>query len=270
LHDPRFHAQSLSDEERQSLILKHLPQVRLLARRIHGRLPENVSLDDLVSTGIVGLISAIDRFDPSRHVQLKAYAEHKIKGGMLDSLRRLDWAPRQQRKRAKQIQAAIAAVEQRVHRAPTEQEVAAELDITIDHYRQWQVHARGLNLERLEEDESPHSEKRFLLHFLCGDPGELPSAVLERSELRRALAAAISELPEIHQTVLSMYYRDELRLREISKITGLHESRISQIRSRAILQLRACMAKLWPTGGRRERPTGQARSRPNGYNLYEE
>ena len=139
LHDPRFHSPSLSDEERQCLILKHLPQVRLLARRIHGRLPESVSLDDLVSTGIVGLISAIDRFDPSRHVQLRAYAEHKIKGGILDSLRRLDWAPRQQRKRAKQIQVAIAAVEQRLHRAPTEQEIAAELDITVDRYREWQV-----------------------------------------------------------------------------------------------------------------------------------
>ncbi len=139
MHDPRFHTQTLSDEERHCLILKHLPQVRLLARRIHGRLPETVSLDDLISTGIVGLISAIDRFDPSRHVQLGAYAEHKIRGRILDSLRRLDWAPRQQRQRAKQIQAAITAVEQRLHRAPTEQEIAAELNITVERYREWQV-----------------------------------------------------------------------------------------------------------------------------------
>ena len=196
----------------------------------------------------MGLISAIDRFDPSRHVQLRAYAEHKIKGGILDSLRRLDWAPRQQRKRAKQIQAAITAVEQRLHRAPTEQEIAAELDITVDRYREWQVNGRGLNLERLET-ESANSQKRELLRFLSGDPSELPSAIFERSELQRALAAAISELPEIHQTVLSLHYRDELRLREISKIIGLHESRISRIRSQAIRQLRACMARLWPTGG---------------------
>ena len=90
MHDPRFHNQNLSEEERHCLILKHLPQVRLLAGRIHRRLPETVSLDDLVSIGIVGLISAVDRFDPSRHVQLRSYAEHKIKGGILDSLRRLD------------------------------------------------------------------------------------------------------------------------------------------------------------------------------------
>jgi RNA polymerase sigma factor for flagellar operon FliA len=257
LYDPRSNTKSLSDEERQSLILQHLPQVRVLARKLHGRLPENVSLDDLVSTGVVGLILAIDRCDPSRRAQLKAYAEHKIKGGMLDSLRRLDWAPRQQRKRAKQIQAAIAAVEQRLHRAPTELETATELNIPVDRYRQWQVHARGLNLGRLDTEESADSEKRDLLPFLCGDPSELPSAVLERSELQHALATAISGLPEIHQTVLSLYYRDELRPREISKITGLHESRISSIRSRAILQLRACMAKLWPSSGRRDRPAGE-------------
>ena len=256
MHDPRFHAPNLSDEERQGLILEHLPQVRLLARRIHGRLPDSVSLDDLVSTGIVGLIAAIDRFDPSRHVQLRAYAEHKIKGGILDSLRRLDWAPRQQRKRARQIQAAITALEQRLHRAPTEQEIAAELNITVDRYREWQVHGRGLTLGTLEA-ESANSQKRELLSFLSADPSELPSAVFERSELRRALAAAISELPEIHQMVLSLHYRDGLRLREISKIMGLHETRISRIRSQAILQLRACMARLWPTSGRHHRPNGQ-------------
>ena len=243
MHDPRFHTQNLSDEERHCLILQHLPQVRLLARRIHGRLPESVSLDDLVSTGIVGLISAVDRFDPSRHVQLRAYAEHKIKGGILDSLRCLDWASRQQRRRAKQIDAAIAAVEQRLHRAPTEQEIATELNLTIDRYREWQVGLRGLNPRGSETAESDDSEKR--------DPRELPSAAVERSELQRALAAAISGLPEIHQIVISLYYRDERTQQEIAKIVGLHQSRISQLRAQAILRLRACMAKLWPTGGRR-------------------
>ena len=106
----------LQGEERESLILEHLPQVRLIARRIHDRLPESVSLEDLVSTGIVGLISAIDHFDPSHNVKLKTYAEYKIRGAILDSLRGLDWAPRQQRKRAKQIEAAIAALEQQRQR----------------------------------------------------------------------------------------------------------------------------------------------------------
>jgi RNA polymerase sigma factor for flagellar operon FliA len=211
----------------------------------------------LVSIGIVSLISAVDRFDPSRHVQLRSYAEHKIKGGILDSLRRLDSASRQQRKRAKQIEAAIAAVEQCVHRAPTEQEIATELNITIDRYREWQVNVRGLNLGKSDARESDDYESSALLRSLSADPSELPSAVLERGELRRALATAISGLPEIHQTILTLHYRDELRLREISKVTGLRESRISRIRSQAILQLRACMAHLWPAARRHHCPNGQ-------------
>src|SRR5918911_5331222 len=105
------------EETRERLILEHLPQVRLIARRIHDRLPGCVNLDDLISTGIVGLISAIDRYDPSQNVKLKTYAEYKIRGAILDSLRGLDFAPRQQRKRAKQIEAAIASAEQRLHRS---------------------------------------------------------------------------------------------------------------------------------------------------------
>lgn len=251
LPGPCFDSETLSTEERHGLILQHLPQVRLLARKIHARLPENVSLDDLVSTGIVGLISAIDRFDPSRHIQLRTYAQHKIKGGILDGLRRLDWAPRDQRKRAKQVEAAIAAAEQRWHRAPTEQEVADELHVTVDRYRKWRANAHGMRLGSLSVVLSEDSEDQELLHFVSADPHELPSAVLERGQLKRALATAISRLPEIHKTVLSLYYRDELKPREIGKIIGLQECRVCQIKRQAIHRLRACMAKLWPTGGSR-------------------
>src|SRR6202158_1745562 len=149
-------------EERERLILEHLPQVRLIARRIHDRLPESVSLEDLVSTGIVGLISAIDRFDSSHNVKLKTYAEYKIRGAILDSLRGLDWAPRQQRKRSKQIEAAIAVAEQRLHRGPTEDEIAQELKLTLEEYHQWLVDIRGVNLGSLEAA-SPNDEGRSLL-----------------------------------------------------------------------------------------------------------
>jgi RNA polymerase sigma factor for flagellar operon FliA len=223
------------------LILEHLPQVRLLARRIHGRLPGSVNLDDLVSNGIVGLISAIDCFDPSRDVQLGTYAQHKIKGEILDSLRRMDWAPRRQRRYAKQIEAAIAVAEQRWHRLPTDEEIAVALDLPIDVYRRRRANLHGLNLQRLESvetDDFGRSEK------------ECPSTVFERSELRRALASAISRLPKIHQTVLSMYYRDELRLREIARIIGLHASRVSQIKNQALQRLRTWLAEIWPAGRR--------------------
>lgn len=236
--------------ERERLILEHLPQVRLIARKIHNRLPGNVSLDDLVSTGILGLIAAIDRFDPSRHVQLSTYAEHKIKGGILDGLRRLDWAPRRDRKRSRQIEAATATAEQRVLRSPTEEEIAAELAIPVDRYRRWQVRVRGLNLDRLESA-GPGSDHCDLLRRISGDPDETPAALFERKELRRAVAAAVSGIPDIEKTVLSRHFRDELTLREISRILGLHESRISQLKAQAIRRLRACLSKIWPATGAR-------------------
>src|SRR5579862_7001750 len=156
----------LSAAERERLILEHLPQVRLIARRIHERLPESVSLEDLISTGIIGLISAIDRFDPGHNVKLKTYAEYKIRGAILDSLRGLDWAPRQQRKRSKQIEAAISAIEQRLHRAPAEDEIAAELNLSLDEYHEWLVEIRGLNIGSLETATPDEDNNRDLLQYI--------------------------------------------------------------------------------------------------------
>jgi RNA polymerase sigma factor for flagellar operon FliA len=237
----------LSAEDRERLILEHLPQVRLIARRIHDRLPESVSLDDLISTGIVGLISAIDRFDSSHNVKLKTYAEYKIRGAILDSLRGLDWAPRQQRKRAKLIEAAISAAEQRLHRSPTEEEIARELGLDMAEYHEWLVEIRGLNVGSLESAPADEENGRDLLRFVSADQEEWPSRQLERSELQRLLADTIARMPEIEKTVLSLYFYEEMTLREISKIVRLHESRISQLKSQAILRLRAAMEKQWPT-----------------------
>ena len=240
-------ANVLSAEDREQLILDHLPQVRLIARRIHERLPESVNLDDLVSTGVVGLISAIDRFDPTLNVKLKTYAEYKIRGAILDSLRGLDWAPRQQRKRSKQIEAAISQSEQRLHRTPTEEEIAQQLGLSIAEYHEWLVEVRGLNLGSLESSAPDEDSSRDLLRYISGDDEELPSRLLERSELQRLLVESISRMPEIEKTVLSLYYYEEMTLREISKIVRLHESRISQLKSQAVLRLRAYMEKRWPT-----------------------
>jgi RNA polymerase sigma factor for flagellar operon FliA len=238
---------ALSAEEREQLILQHLAQVRLIARRIHDRLPESVSLDDLISTGVIGLIAAIDRFDPSQNVKLKTYAEYKIRGAILDSLRGLDWAPRQQRKRAKQIEAAICSAEQRLHRSPSEEEIAAELGQTIEEYHGWLVDSRGLSLGSLESVANPDEENRSLLKFIADDEAQWPSRVVEQLELQRLLADAIANMPGVEQTVLSLYFHEELTLREISKIVGLHESRISQLKTQAILRLRCYMEKRWPT-----------------------
>src|SRR5512133_3119112 len=142
--------EGIGTDERERLILEHLPQVRLIARRIQERLPDNISLEDLVSTGVIGLISAIDNFDARHNVKLKTYAEYKIRGAILDSLRGLDWAPRQKRRQAKQIEAAIAIVEQQQQRTPTEDEIARQLGISIEEYHEWLVEIRGLNIASLE------------------------------------------------------------------------------------------------------------------------
>ena len=235
----------LSTDEREQTILAHLSQVRLIARRIHERLPESVSLDDLISTGIVGLISAIDHFDPIHNVKLKTYAEYKIRGAILDSLRGMDWAPRQQRKRVKMIEAAIACLEQLNHRAPSEEEIAAELQLSTEEYHEWLVEVRGVNLGSLEGS-SNEDDGRDLLKFVSDNEEHWPNRILEKSELERLLAEAIERMPYVERTVLGLYYREELTLREISKVVRLHESRVSQLKSQAILRLRSYLEKRWP------------------------
>jgi len=237
-------SEAISDDEREQLILQHLPQVRLIARRIQERLPENISLEDLISTGVIGLIAAIDNFDPSHNVKLKTYAEYKIRGAILDSLRGLDWAPRQKRRQAKRIEAAIAAAEQRLKRAPDEQEIAQELEISLEEYHERLVEIRGLNIASLEY--TTGEQGKDLLHYLPDADDNLPSKLLEKSELERLLAEGIDGIPKMERTVLGLYYQEELTLREIAQVVKLHESRISQLKSQAILRLRSHMAKQWP------------------------
>jgi RNA polymerase sigma factor for flagellar operon FliA len=239
-------AVEIGAEERERLILEHLPQVRLIARRIHERLPESVHLEDLVSAGVIGLIAAVDHFDPGQNVKLKTYAEFKIRGAILDSLRGLDWAPRQKRKKAKQIESAMSAAEQRVHRTPTEDEISTELGLTIEKYHEWLVEIRGVNLGSLEYV-SGNDEPGGLLQFISAGDEQLPSRILERSELEKLLAEGIDGIPDVEKTVLSLYYQEELTLREIAEMMNLHGSRISQLKTQAIIRLRGFMEERWPT-----------------------
>jgi RNA polymerase sigma factor for flagellar operon FliA len=223
------------DVERERLILEHLPQARIIARRIHERLPESVNLDDLISAGTIGLIAAIDRFDPSHNVKLKTYAEYKIRGAILDSLRNLDWAPRPQRRRSKQVDKAILEMEQRLHRAPFEDEIARQLELSLEEYHKWLVDIRGVNLGSLEVSD----DGRNLLNYLSDDQESWPSRLLERSEEQGLLAAAVAKMPRAERIVISLYFHEELTLREIAKVVNLGESRVSQLKSQAILRLRS-------------------------------
>jgi RNA polymerase sigma factor for flagellar operon FliA len=233
-------------EEREQAILDHLPQVRMIARRIHERLPEHINIDDLISAGTLGLISAVDNFDSSQNVLLKTYAEYRIRGAILDSLRGLDFAPRQKRRQARQIEAAMAACEQRLGRPAAEDEIAAELGLSLDEYRDWLVELEHVQIG--EFDSAPGQSPTTVLRRLADDHENLPSAVLERAELERLLGRSIGNLPKVERTVLALYYKEELNLREIAGIMDLHLSRISQLKSQAVLRLRGAMQKRWPSG----------------------
>jgi len=236
---------------RESLILAHLPQVRLIAKRIHDRLPSHITLDDLISAGIVGLLKAIDNFDPHFNAQLNTYAEHRIRGAIMDTLREMDWAPRNVRQRSKQIEAAIRETEQRLGRAPSEEEIAAAMSLSLDEFHKclYEVHSLEMEcLEILHKDGSGTD----LLQFIADEEESWPSHVVERSELERILTLAIERMPKIERTVLTLYYYEELSLREIAEIMGIHLSRVGQLRVEAILRLRSHLHRVWGSPPKRK------------------
>jgi RNA polymerase sigma factor for flagellar operon FliA len=222
-----------------------MPQVKLIARRIHETLPGNVCLDDLVSSGVVGLIMAIDNYDPTQAVKLKTYAEYKIRGAILDSLRGMDWASRHRRKKYKEIECAISAAEKRFNRPPSEEEIAAEMKMTLAEYRARLVEVQGLTLGSLEMTVGNDGGQELL--SIIPSPDELPSVAVERSELERLIASAIDQLPEPEKLILALYYQEELTLREIGDIVNLRVSRVSELKTTSILRLRAYVAEQWPT-----------------------
>ncbi len=234
-----------SAQERDALIVEHLPQVNWIAARIHEKLPPNVQLDDLVSAGIVGLLAAVDNFDPSHNASLRTYAEYKIRGAILDSIRGLDGIPSHRRKYVKHVQEAISKAEQRLQRTPTEEEIAAELKISLEEYQRWMVDLRGVSLGSLDVLEN--SEEVGLLKFLADDSEQSPEHILQQSQLERVITAGIEKMPENERMVLSLYYKEELNLREIASVMGLHITRISQLRSQGILRLRGYIEHKWPS-----------------------
>ena len=234
-----------SGEDRDALIMSHLPQVRSIAASFHERLPATVLEEDLVSAGIIGLISAVDNFDPSRNASLRTYAEHKIRGAILDSIRGLDGIAVHQRKRAKQVQAAIESAEQKLHRAPSEDEIAAELGITTAEYQQTLLDVRGVTLGALEFVNGDGATTS-LLRYIADREEVSPGFMVERQTLERLLADTLENMPKLERTIISLYFMEELTLAEIGRVLNLHNSRVCQLKQQAILRLRAVMQKRWP------------------------
>ncbi len=232
-----------STTERDLLLMEHLPTVRYLARRIHERLPQHVELDDLVSAGVVGLIDAFSKFDHKKKVQFKSYAQFRIRGAILDSLRTLDWSPRELRRKGRAVEQAIRTVTQRVGRAPSEQEIAKELELTLTEYQLLLGDLKGLEIGSLHMERSEDSGDEELA-YIPGAPEEDPLFRCLKGEMKQRLADAIDDLPEKERMVLTLYYYEELTMKEIGLTLGVVESRVSQIHSSAVLRLRVALAGL--------------------------
>src|SRR5271156_1208777 len=234
-----------SATERDLLLMEHLPTVRYLARRIHERLPQHVELDDLISAGVVGLIDAFSKFDHTKKVQFKSYAQFRIRGAILDSLRTLDWSPRELRRKGRAVEEAIRSVTQRVGRAPSEQEIAKEMELTLAEYQLLLGDLKGLEIGSLHMERSEDSGDEELA-YIPGSPDDDPLFRCLKGEMKQRLADAIDELPEKERLVLTLYYYEELTMKEIGLTLGVVESRVSQIHSSAVLRLRASLASLRP------------------------
>ena len=232
-----------SATERDLLLMEHLPTVRYLARRIHERLPQHVELDDLVSAGVVGLIDAFSKFDHNKKVQFKSYAQFRIRGAILDSLRTLDWSPRELRRKGRAVEEAIRAVTQRVGRAPSEQEIAREMELSLSEYQALLGDLKGLEIGSLHMERSEDSGDEELA-YVPGAPEDDPLFRCLKGEMKQRLADAIDELPEKERMVLTLYYYEELTMKEIGLTLGVVESRVSQIHSSAVLRLRVSLASL--------------------------
>jgi RNA polymerase sigma factor for flagellar operon FliA len=226
--------------ERDRLLMEHLPTVRYVARRIHERLPQHVELDDLVSAGIIGLIDAFQKFDHGKQVQFKSYAQFRIRGAILDSLRMLDWSPRELRRKGRAMEEAVRAVTQRVGRVPTEPEIAAEMKLELDVFHQLASELKGLEIGslHLERNEDAGDEE---LSYIPSSPQDDPLFRCLQGEMRQRLVDAIEDLPEKERMVLMLYYYEELTMKEIGLTLGVVESRVSQIHTAAVGRLRAAL-----------------------------
>ena len=239
-------AQMLTGEQ-ERLLLEHLPIVRFLARRIHERLPQHVDVEDLVSAGVVGLMDAFTKFDPDKKVQFRSYAQFRIRGAILDSLRTLDWSPRELRRKGRAMEEAIRSVTARLGRPPSEVEVAAEMGLGLQEYQQLLGELKGLEIGTLHVERNEDSAEEELA-YVPARLDEDPLFRCLRGELEEKLSEAIASLPDRERLVMTLYYYEELTMREIGLALGVVESRVSQVHASAVVHLRAALKDLSAAG----------------------
>ena len=228
--------------DREQLLLEQLPQVKYIARRIHERLPKHVPFEDLLHAGIVGLLNAMQNFDPKKNVRLASYAKFRIRGAILDSLREMDWSPRDLRRKARSLETTMQMLQTELGRSATEPELADAMGMSLERFQHMLDEIRGLEIGSLQAERTDGSEGD-LLESLPGPANQHPFTLCLHSERKETLANAIRQLPEREQQLLALYYQEELTMKEIGVVLGVGESRVSQMHSMAIARLRSILAK---------------------------
>ncbi len=225
---------------KEEMILRHLDLVKYIALRLAPRLPGDISVDDLFNSGIIGLMDAIDKFDPAQQIQFKTYAKIRIKGAMLDEMRAMDWIPRSFRQKSSHLEHTLASLEKKLGHQPTDEEAAAELKLTLDEYYKLLDEIKSISvlpMEILDALQETQTEGQLGVH------ADNPVQSIYREQIRQQLAEAISTLSKNEQLVLSLYYYEELTMKEIGVILGYTESRISQLHTKAVLRLRSRLTR---------------------------
>jgi RNA polymerase sigma factor for flagellar operon FliA len=226
---------------RDRLILTYAPLVKYVAGRLGSGLPAHVDEGDLVSYGLLGLIGAIERYDPERDVKFETYAIARIKGAIIDELRAMDWVPRSVRSRAREIERAIGELERQLMRAPTDEEIAAKVGISEDELETNLTEISRTSIAALDElwTVQGGGDQIALIDTIEDTEAPDPQSSLSQTEMREAIGEAIARLPEREKLVVTLYYYEELTLREIGEVLGVTESRVSQLHTKAILRLKA-------------------------------
>jgi RNA polymerase sigma factor for flagellar operon FliA len=220
-----------------AMLRQYSPLVRRLAHQMMAKLPANVEVDDLIQVGMIGLADALSRFDPAQGVQIETFATQRIRGAMLDELRGADWLSRGTRKQQRDIEKAVHRLEQRLGRAPHESEIAVEMGLSLDDYQEMLGKVRGTQLIYLEDMSGDEGDQDFLDRHVA-DRGSDPQHLLQDDRMRHALVEAIKKLPEREQLVMSLYYEEDMNLKEIAAVLGVTESRVCQLHSQSIARLR--------------------------------
>jgi len=227
-------------EERDRTVVENLPLVRAIAIRVHENLPVHVDLDDLIHAGVLGLFDAVEKYDGSKNVSFQAYAKHRIKGAMLDSLRQLDWASRDLRKRQKQADQVTRELSTKFGRMPAENEVAQEMGLSMDRWRRISTEISKVGLLQASGMRDSDRERDSIAEFPA-TPELRPDRMCERSQLRNTLDRAMAVLPERYQKVVFLYYTNDLTMKEIGDVLGVNESRVSQIHKTALRKMAAAL-----------------------------